>query len=367
MEKNMKNIAIYLPQFHEIPENNEWWGKGYTEWNTVKNARPYYKNHYQPQEPLNDNYYDLSDNTAKTWKWQAKLAKDNNIYGFCIYHYWFKDGKKMLYKPMEILRDNPDINIRYCICWANEPWRRTWYAGNSELLIPQEYGGKEEWLVHFDYLLSFFKDKRYICKDNKPVITIYRTAAIDDLKEMIEYWNELAISNGFDGIYLISERTAFTIDKRVELFDAFMNFEPAYTLHYGLPFQWQITRIIKGKIKRYCNNFFNTELLENKVSMKLIYKNMRWNNGYKEKKVYPGISPRWDNTPRKQNKGIVFTNSSPILFKKQVKIISQASNENDFLFINAWNEWGEGAYLEPDKKTKYDYLNVLKSIQEEDE
>lgn len=152
----MKVLGIYLPQYHEVKENNEWWGQGYTEWNAVKNARPLFRGHNQPRTPLNHNYYDLVKNGVETWKWQSELAKKYGVYGFCIYHYWF-EGKQMLEKPMEILRDHPELDINYCICWANESWHRNWYGASKELLIEQTYGNKDAWRNHFEYLNTFFR------------------------------------------------------------------------------------------------------------------------------------------------------------------------------------------------------------------
>ena len=181
----VKILALYLPQFHSIPENDKWWGNGYTEWTAVKNAKPLFANHYQPRIPLDNNYYDLSNNSGKTWFWQAELARKFGIYGFCIYHYWF-EGKQLLERPMEILRDHKEMDINYCICWANETWSRNWYAQERTVLLEQRYGDESAWIKHFEYLNTFFRDKRYIKIDNKPVINIYHSQEITCLKEMLE-------------------------------------------------------------------------------------------------------------------------------------------------------------------------------------
>ena len=140
----MKILCMYLPQFHEVEENNRWWGAGYTEWTAVKRAKPIYRGHIQPKIPLNENYYDLSDVSARTWKWQSDLARQYGVHGFCVYHYWFK-GKQLLQKPLEILLNHPEIDIRYCICWANESWTRTWYGLEKEMLAEQTYGKEKGW------------------------------------------------------------------------------------------------------------------------------------------------------------------------------------------------------------------------------
>ena len=165
----MKIIAFYLPQFHEIPENNKWWGKGFTEWVNVKKARPLFENHNQPRVPLNKNYYNLLD--EKTQKEQVKLANDYGLYGFCFYHYWF-DGKLLLEKPVEKFLENKSLDTHFCICWANEHWTNAWANKEAKVLIEQKYGNKKEWKEHFDYLLNFFKDDRYIKENNKPLLVI---------------------------------------------------------------------------------------------------------------------------------------------------------------------------------------------------
>jgi len=193
----MKIIAFYLPQFHNIPENDEWWGDGFTEWTNVKGAKPIYRGQQQPKVPLNKNYYNLLDDNVKIW--QARLAKKYGIYGFCYYHYWF-NGKMLLQKPMEQMLKNSCVDIPFCICWANEPWTKAWVAEDRKVLIPQKYGERKEWKEHFEYLVPFFKDQRYIRIDDKPVIIIYRPKVISCVREMMQYWKELAVESGLNGL-----------------------------------------------------------------------------------------------------------------------------------------------------------------------
>lgn len=195
-----KVIPFYLPQFHTIPENDEWWGKGFTEWTNVKSAKAYRKDQSQPRIPLNNNYYDLSK--IETLKWQANLARKYGIYGFCFYHYWF-NGKLLLEKPSQNLLANKDIELRFCFSWANEPWARTWDGKNREVLMPQEYGGENEWKKHFEYLLPFFKDNRYIRVNGKPMFLIYKSASIAKCEDMMLYWQKLAKDAGLTGIHFV--------------------------------------------------------------------------------------------------------------------------------------------------------------------
>lgn len=357
----MKKIAFYLPQYHRIPENDEWWGEGFTEWDTVKKARKLEKKQIQPKVPLESNYYRLDDEYAvETLSRQAELAKKYGLYGFCFYHYWFKDDKKMLYRPMEILRDNKEIDINYMICWANEPWRRTWYAGSSEILIDQDYGIESNWINHFNYLYSFFIDERYIRIDNKPVVVLYRSASIDCLEEMIRCWNTLAIKKGLKGLYIISERNAFDLDSRKELFEAYCDFEPAHALHYELSLFEQMKRIVMRKYYTAINRIFKKTYIKNRVHATTLYKCMGKDSSYNNRKVFPGICPAWDNTPRKSCEGMLLEGSSPQLFGAKLKEYSQKFSQNDLLFINAWNEWSEGAYLEPDEENGFRYLEAIK-------
>lgn len=225
----MKIIAFYLPQFHDIPENDEWWGKGFTEWVNVKKAKPMYKGHEQPRVPLNNNYYNLLDDEVKVW--QAELAKQYGIYGFCYYHYWF-NGKLLLEKPMSQMLSNKKIDIPFCICWANEPWTRAW-VGEKKVLITQKYGKIDDWVKHFNYLLPFFKDNRYIKNDNKPFFVIYRPEIIGCLKEMVECWDRLAKKNGFKGIDFAYQNIDFDVQKHKDdsMFSYNIEFQPHYAFY----------------------------------------------------------------------------------------------------------------------------------------
>jgi len=354
----MKVLALYLPQYHEVKENNEWWGKGYTEWTAVKNAKPLFAGHNQPRKPLDNNYYDLVQEGVKTWTWQAEMAKKYGVYGFCIYHYWF-EGKQLLEKPMEILRDHPEIDINYCVCWANETWRRNWYGQEKQILMEQTYGDKQAWIKHFEYLLSFFRDPRYIKVGNKPMVNIYRSSDIKELPNMLEVWNALARKEGFEGIYVVSALTAGEEDSRDGLFDAYYDFEPGYTLKKGLTKTENSKYLLRTGAIRIINKMINKKLLEHKIDISMIYRHIE--ERILPKKCYPGTFPQWDNTPRTGTMGLCYVNSSPKLFGKHIRqLFDKYANEKEFIYINAWNEWGEGAYLEPDAKYQYEYLDEIK-------
>jgi lipopolysaccharide biosynthesis protein len=346
-KSNLEFIAFYLPQFHQIKENDEWWGKGFTEWTNTKKAVPLFQDHRQPREPLNDNYYDLSD--VKSLKWQSELMKKYSVYGLCFYHYWF-NGKLLLEKPMEILLKNRDIDINFCISWANESWTRNWDGENKAVLIPQDYGDKKDWKKHFEYLLPFFKDERYIKIDNKPLFIIYLSSEVDHCEEMINYWRRLAKENGFDGLYIAETLNAKQSVIHMEDSDACIEFEPCVTL--------------LGGYTAWSDHFFYKTLY-------LFYYDVIWQkilereSTYGNREKFCGAFVDWDNTPRVGMRGSACIGATPEKFKNYLAALTKkciADGNDRFIFINAWNEWGEGAYLEPDKYNSYKYLEAINEI-----
>lgn len=371
ISKNEKKvIAFYLPQFHSIPENDKWWGKGFTEWTNVKKAEPLFKNHNQPRVPLNNNYYNLLDDNVI--EEQSNLAQENGVFGFCYYHYYFKNGKKLLEKPLEMMLENKKITIPYCFCWANENWSRNWDGGNREVICEQDYGDKDEWERHFVYLLQFFKDDRYILVDNKPMFIIYKPELIAKLSKMINYFNKRAIEEGFDGIYLGYQYPRFfkTPKYRRKKFDFGIYFEPIYTIdEIGYKNKSLIKKALVKIKYSFGHKFYEKVdklalIKRKKKNLTLMDYNQVWENILNRKvkpNVFAGAFVDWDNTPRNKN-GLCFYNVSAENFdnyfcKLNAKI---ESSKNKLIFINAWNEWGEGAYLEPDEKNKYAYLDTIK-------
>ncbi len=357
----MKPICMYLPQYHTFPENDEWWGRGYTEWTAVKAAEPLFEGHVQPRVPLEHRYYDLVNEAVTTFTWQASLAKKYGIYGFSFYQYWFR-GTQLMERPLEILHAHPEIDLKYCICWANESWTRTWYGLADQVLMQQEYGFYDDWKMHFDYLLHFFADERYIKVGNRPVLQIYRTFDIEPLKEMRDLFDEWAREAGFDGIYLISGKTAGEQDKRQGIADAYYYFEPGFTLKHGLSLPQKCMYNASVLCKTVMNRFRKTKRLERAIPAEWIY-------GAIEKRTYaanefPGLIPNWDNTPRRKYKGLIYTGTSPKRFGEVLKTLSEkvSGEREDFVFINAWNEWGEGAVMEPDETDGYGYLEAVAKV-----
>ncbi|MBO5552126.1 MAG: glycoside hydrolase family 99-like domain-containing protein, partial [Lachnospiraceae bacterium] len=335
---------------------DEWWGEGSTEWTAVKGAKPLFAGHEQPRVPYDGQYYDLSDPSGAVFARQAELAGEYGIYGFAFYQYYFT-GHKLMEQPLEILLRHPEIELRYCIAWANETWRRAWYDYNEEILLEQTYGGEPEWRAHFDYLLRFFRDERYIRIDGRPMLCIYRPADIEALAGMRECFNRWAVEAGFQGIYLVGGKTAGELDTR-GICDACYYFEPGYSLKHGLLASRTFEYNISTGMRRILNAVTRGNTLERRIPIDWIYDSILGRE-YGERE-YPGIIARWDNTPRRRNKGLVYTGATPEKFENALCKLKNKVSEDCFVFINAWNEWGEGAMLEPDKAEGYGYLEAVK-------
>lgn len=352
----MKLIAMYLPQFHEIPENNDAWGKGFTEWVNVKKAKPLFLGHNQPRVPLHDNYYNLLDKGVM--EKQMKLAKKAGIYGFCFYHYWF-GGRMVLEKPAEMLLQNKNIDFHYCFSWANEPWTKTWHGagGNKEILIPQKYGREEEWEAHYQYFRPFFMDERYIKKDDKPVLVIYRLRNIPRFNEMIRYWNRRAQEDGFLGIFLISMNCGKENVEKSYLVDASVDFEPNCTRGELMRAEPLLHPREEGGMLWNC--FAIRHIDYAKLNRKML-------NKKHEKNHFRMVFVDFDDSPRRKTRAVVMKGSTPERFGKYLKEAIELSRQegNEYLFLNAWNEWGEGNYLEPDTKHRYGYLKQIKAALE---
>ena len=353
---------MYLPQFHSFPENDEWWGRGYTEWVAVKRARPLYKGHIQPKVPLGGKYYDLDADGVATLTHQADLARRFGVYGFAIYHYYF-NGKTLMEKPLQTLLNNPGIDIRYNICWANETWTRTWYGLSDQVLIAQEYGDEEDWKKYFYHVLPFFKDSRYIRIDNRPVLQIYKTFDIPSFPKMVRCFNDWAKAEGFDGMYIISGRTAAGFDDRSECIDGYYYFEPGYSLKNDIGLTGKVLYNAGTFARSLRNRILGDKkgyILERRIDGRRIMKAIADRNYGPDE--FPGIIPDWDNTPRRDHKGLVYTGTSPELFEKTLRTLRDkvSGHPVDFVYVNAWNEWGEGAYVEPDEEKGYAYLEAIK-------
>lgn len=379
MKKDIKVIPLYLPQFHTIPENDEWWGKGFTEWVNVKGAKPLFEGHNQPRVPLNENYYDLSN--VETLKWQCKIAKEHGIYGFCMYHYWFS-GKLLLEKPMEMLLAHPEIDIKFCISWANGEWRDAWKAkdkSNSKVLIFDDSDNEQGWVDHFNYMLPFFKDKRYISENNKPLLVIYTPYVILKLNKMLDLWTQMAKDAGFDGLTYIYQSAAsyFNTAWDRSKFQYGVEMNPGYVNGVGkkqsklhsliMKYSINIKRAlgIKRSLMPQKNNhqvqqFEYDEAWQKLLSLKPLPKS--------NEQMIPCAFTDWDNTPRYGECGWVYNGATPEKFKKYFSQLVENTKKDyntDMIFVFAWNEWAEGGYLEPDEKNGWGYLEAIKETLKE--
>lgn len=351
----MKKYAIYLPQFHEIPENNRWWGKGFTEWTNVKKANSLFDGHMQPKVPLDNNYYCLDN--KKTLEWQSKIAKEYGIDGMVFYHYYFT-GKKLLQKPAEMLLENKNIEMNFYFCWANHSWYRSW-EGSKEILVEQNYGNKTDWEKHFNYLLPFFKDERYEKKNNKPIFMIFKTE-FDEKKSMLEYFNERCIEYGFDGIFIIETVTTYNSDKINELLSDNITYDNYVYIREPDAALVELKKTFKFNIFKIYNKICKELKIPKSVPIQRINGNwlfdMMIKKRQKNPKIIRGVFFEWDNTPRHKNRGFVILPVSKNKFFEYMESI----RDQEFLIINAWNEWCEGMILEPTEENGYKYLDWIK-------
>ena len=364
-----KIIINYLPQYHSIPENDQWWGKGFTDWISVKNAKPLYEGHNQPRIPKNNHYYSLDD--VNEIRKQAEMAREHGIYGFGIYHYWFNSNLQLLQKPAELIRDNRDIDINYLFLWDNATWKRTWSnvkhandwapsqdsASDTEqkgtgILAELIYGTEKDWKIHYDYLATFFKDDRYIKIENKPVFGFFQPINdLETLKKMVNYWNMLAINDGFNGVFCMSRDNY--LHKDLDFKFRYTPLVPNTKISY---LRYKLIDLFAAKTKRI--RFYDYDYEWKKIISEA---------KTSDSKTFLSGFVSFDDTPRRGVKGRVVRGATPEKFQKYVKElvgISEKQNK-ELVFITAWNEWGEGAYMEADTVYGIEYLQALKSAIEE--
>ena len=359
-QKNIEVIAFYLPQYYPTPENNEWYGAGFTEWTNVGKAKPLFKGHYQPKVPADLGYYDLR--LPQVRQAQADLAREAGISAFCYYHYWFGNGKVMLDMPMkEVLRiKEPDFP--FCLCWANHSWfKKTWDSTTSMMnyvpLVKQEYPGDQDVVDHFYALLPCFKDKRYYKIDDKLVFVIYHVDEIPNPELFIERWQILAQKEGLPPFLFLAYAD-----------DLARTSHPSYRLceKTVLSCKYSIDAIGTTRRMRKFSNFAKSFL--SRVSgiplNKHEYKDVRpklVTEEFKQEDVIPVLLPNWDNTPRREAGALILHNATPEQFFLHCKDVFDLikGKENRTVFLKSWNEWGEGNYMEPCQKYGHGYLNAL--------
>ncbi len=333
-------LAFYLPQYHPVPENDVWWGKGFTEWTNTAKAKPLFKDHYQPHVPADLGFYDLR--LPESREAQSILAKESGIEGFCYWHYWFGNGKRILERPFNEVLDSGKPDFPFCLAWANQTWTGIWHGAESKTLIEQRYPGKQDYIDHFNYALKAFNDPRYIKVDNKPVFVVYTPNLLPDSKLYTDIWNEQAVKNGFDGVYFIGIHY-IDWDHEKDGFNEKSIHQPShYVSNYEKLKPVGIIERIKSKFNNNKPFIWDYQELTELYDYEL----------FKNKDFIPMVVPNWDNTPRLGKTGWVFKNSTPEAYKqhlqKTVDFVKDKPNDRKFVFLKSWNEWAEGNYIEPD-------------------
>ena len=366
-------IAFYLPQFHPVKENDEIWGKGFTEWTNVANAKPLFRGHYQPQIPADLGFYDLR--MPEIREEQAEMAKECGIEGFCYWHYWFGNGRRILERPFEEVLKSGTPNFPFCLGWANHSWsNKTWQKSKGLakdiVFIKQEYPGEQDYIQHFYTVLPAFKDKRYICVDGKPLFLVFDPEAIPDTELFINTWNRLAKENNLKGIYFVARVPGFRAKDILNNDSNTVTNNFNYFLNVGYnginaDMQRYAETKVAGKFFKI-SSFVRKKLFGSslkKYDYKKIMKAMIVPEIQRED-VFPQIIPRLDRTPRSGKDARIYANNNPALFKDSIKEVLDNIKEKPFekriVFLQAWNEWGEGNYMEPDLKYGKKFLTALK-------
>lgn len=351
----IRPIAIYLPQFHLIPENDEAWGKGFTEWTNVTKAKPLFHGHKQPKLPTDLGFYDLRVHETRVA--QAELAKSYHISGFAYYHYWFGNGKQVLDRPIKEIHKMKEPDFPFCIAWANQSWTGRWHGLNDKIILEQKYLGEEDDKLHFQTILPLLKDKRYILHQGRPIVIIYRPKEHPYLNKFTQLWKELARESGLGEIYFLG-----TIGSDMYIPEG---------LDGGILqenyFKYPNYGFIDGLLKKLTGKKM-AALIDNArygVETHNYSEVIRESNNYQlPQNVFPTILTGWDNTPRSGKRGVVLRNYTPKTFQKHVmkvrKQLEMSHNFDTLCFVKSWNEWAEGNYLEPDQEYGHDFLKIVK-------
>jgi hypothetical protein len=353
-----KIIAFYLPQFHTIKENNEWWGEGFTEWTNVKNAKPLFKGHIQPRIPRELGYYSLLDSEVR--EKQAELARDNGIYGFCYWHYWFGNGKKLLERPFDSVLNSGKPNYPFCLGWANESWQsKVWgIEGRNKVLIEQKYLGVEDNQKHFYDLLSAFEDERYIKIDGKCLFYVYKPLNFAGMREFIKQWRLLAKTHFFDFYFVANARSFSEHDELLNLgFDA-VNVNPISRI-----FQANNFVKLEGIFQRKFNEIFHNHSCHIVAYKKAMRRVINSKQDLMET-VIPSIVPNWDHSPRSGKHASIISGFDLKAFSYSVERVLEISKKknNKLVFLKSWNEWGEGNFIEPDQENGKELLETISRL-----
>lgn len=350
---NLRALAIYLPQFHPIPENDAWWGRGFTEWTNVTRAKPRFRGHYQPHLPADMGFYDLR--VHDTMVEQASLARQYGLDGFCFYHYWF-NGKRLLERPVDQLLTHRTPDFPFCLCWANENWTRRWDGHDQEVLMKQEYSDADD-RAHIEFLARFFRDPRYIRVQGKPVFIVYRPALLPDIRTTLDTWREVCQKNGVGEVYLMymesfgEQRTPADMG-----FDAALEFQPDF---------WRLGEEITPPSDHIFRKAESVEKKDQVFLYEQVVKTMLQKPAVNYKR-YPAVFPMWDNSARRKAEAGIVHQSTPELYGRWLKHVVEKftpyGEDENFIFINAWNEWAEGNHIEPCRRWGRQYLEATAAV-----
>jgi lipopolysaccharide biosynthesis protein len=348
MKKKARVIAFYLPQYHPIEENDNCWGKGFTEWTNVTKAKALYKGHNQPHLPADLGFYDLR--VPESREQQSKIAQEHGVEAFCYWHYWMGNGKRLLERPFNEVLESGEPSISFCLGWANESWTGRWLGLDNKVIAEQSYPGEEDHIAHFNAVLPAFKDSRYFKVKNKPLFLIYRPQNLPDPNAFIKLWQKLAKDNGLEGIYFVGVYGKQNPLTGINL-DALVSNSPRIFKLKTLSKLFQKLRSKTG-VNLIPTIYNYDELVKQNLEMEI------------QENEFPVVIPNWDNTPRSLNKGVVIEDSTPEKFKNWMKFmvdkVQEKEDDERIVFVKSWNEWAEGNYLEPDREFGYKYLEALK-------
>jgi lipopolysaccharide biosynthesis protein len=364
-------IAFYLPQFHPIPENDRWWGPGFTEWTNVAKAKPLYPGHEQPHLPADLGFYDLRVPEARAE--QARMARASGIEGFCYWHYWFGHGRRILERPFHEVLTSGEPSFPFCLAWANQSWTGAWYGNPKSVLLEQQYPGPEDERAHFEWALNAFRDPRYMAVDDRPIFCVYAPHDMPSTASFVEHWRQLAERAGLPGLYFVAISHAYKsgIDPYrnpiLDPFDAVSLLTPQDYIdprqrrtRFDIVRRWK-SRDIETRFTRWAARFRGPDRFE---YADVVDKTL--NDIPSEARFLPQVMPNWDNTPRAGRRGFVYENSTPALFarhlKKAVAVVKDRPQQEAIIFVKAWNEWAEGNYLEPDAKHGHGYLDAMRCV-----
>ncbi len=366
-------IAFYLPQFHPIPENDAWWGPGFTEWTNVAKAKPLFRGHRQPRLPADLGFYDLR--VPETRQKQADMARSAGVEAFCYWHYWWGNGRRIIERPFEEVRDSGEPDFPFCLAWANQSWTGIWHGAPKSVLIEQTYPGPEDEVAHFRWAQKAFEDPRYLKVDGKPMFVIFSPHDLPSTVAFTDHWRELAAQAGYPGIFLVAISNRYKPgvdvfrDSILEPFDAVTALVPQDyldgpardTQRTDLRRRWKELNV-GYKLKKLKPAMFNrpTRIRYADVVARALQ------DMPPGERFLPSVLPGWDNTPRSSHRGVVYEGETPGLFRdylqKAVDRVADYSPDHRIVFLKAWNEWAEGNYVEPDSVNGHAYLDVIRSV-----